>query len=173
VENQFYPVVSMFLSLASLVASVGGIGLMGSLGISVVERTREIGVMRAVGAPSRAITALFIMEGCCKGCSAGWRRCRSPTWSAGRWRGCWGRRCWKSIWILRLAARPCSIWLAAIHPDQHSRRPPPRAAGDADQRARKPGLRVACHFRKAGDAPVRRRRRGIFRTPLSVHKANA
>ncbi len=67
IENQFYPVVSMFLSLASLMAAVGGIGLMGSLGISVVERTREIGVMRAIGARSPAITSLFIMEGVLQG----------------------------------------------------------------------------------------------------------
>jgi putative ABC transport system permease protein len=53
----------MLLSLAFLVATVGGIGLMGSLGISVLERRREIGVMRAVGAPARTILALFIMEG--------------------------------------------------------------------------------------------------------------
>lgn len=67
IENQFYPVVSMFLGLASLLATVGGIGLMGSLGISVVERTREIGVMRAIGARSPAIMSLFIMEGVLQG----------------------------------------------------------------------------------------------------------
>jgi putative ABC transport system permease protein len=67
VDNQFGTVVSMLLGLAMLVATVGGIGLMGSLGISVVERRREIGVMRAVGAPSRTIMALFVMEGVLQG----------------------------------------------------------------------------------------------------------
>ncbi len=66
-NNQFGSVTSMLLSLAMLVAAVGGIGLMGSLGISVVERTREIGVMRAVGAKSRTIMSLFIMEGVLQG----------------------------------------------------------------------------------------------------------
>ncbi|MEZ4594158.1 MAG: FtsX-like permease family protein [Chloroflexota bacterium] len=41
--------------------------LMGSLGISVVERTREIGVMRAIGARSPTIVSLFIMEGVLQG----------------------------------------------------------------------------------------------------------
>jgi putative ABC transport system permease protein len=67
IDNQFYPVVSMLLSLAGLMAMVGGIGLMGSLGISVVERTREIGVMRAIGARSPAIMGLFVMEGVLQG----------------------------------------------------------------------------------------------------------
>jgi putative ABC transport system permease protein len=67
VDNQFGTVVSMLLGLAMLVATVGGIGLMGSLGISVVERRREIGVMRAVGARSRTIMGLFVMEGVLQG----------------------------------------------------------------------------------------------------------
>jgi putative ABC transport system permease protein len=46
---------------------VGGIGLMGSLSISVVERTREIGVMRAIGARSRTIMGMFVMEGILQG----------------------------------------------------------------------------------------------------------
>ncbi|MGD8804907.1 MAG: ABC transporter permease [Chloroflexota bacterium] len=62
-DNQFGSVTSMLLGLAFLVAVVGGIGLMGSLGISVIERRREIGVMRAVGAQSRTILSLFVMEG--------------------------------------------------------------------------------------------------------------
>ena len=66
-DTQFGSVTSMLLSLALLVATVGGIGLMGALGISVVERTREIGVMRAVGARDRTIMSLFIMEGMLQG----------------------------------------------------------------------------------------------------------
>jgi putative ABC transport system permease protein len=49
------------------VAVVGGIGLMGSLSISVVERTREIGVMRAIGARSVTIMGMFVMEGVLQG----------------------------------------------------------------------------------------------------------
>jgi len=66
-DNQFSSVTYMMLGLAFLVAAVGGVGLMGSLGISVIERRREIGVMRAVGAQSRTILSLFIMEGSLQG----------------------------------------------------------------------------------------------------------
>lgn len=66
-DNQFASVTSVLLNLAMLVATVGGIGLMGALSIGVVERTREIGVMRAIGARSRAIMGLYIMEGIFQG----------------------------------------------------------------------------------------------------------
>jgi putative ABC transport system permease protein len=55
------------LALAVIVALVGGIGLMGALSISVVERTKEIGVLRAVGARSGTIIAMFVMEGVLQG----------------------------------------------------------------------------------------------------------
>jgi len=42
---------------------VGGIALSGVLTLSVLERRREIGVMRAIGASSWAIARLFIGEG--------------------------------------------------------------------------------------------------------------
>jgi putative ABC transport system permease protein len=57
----------MLLLLAVLMAVVGGIGLMGALSISVVERTKEIGVMRAIGARSRTILGMFMMEGVLQG----------------------------------------------------------------------------------------------------------
>jgi putative ABC transport system permease protein len=57
----------MLLMLAVIVALVGGIGLMGALSISVVERTREIGVMRAIGARTRSIMGMFVLEGVLQG----------------------------------------------------------------------------------------------------------
>ncbi len=66
-DSQFSITTTMLLFLAVIVALVGGIGLMGSLSISVVERTREIGVMRAIGARSRTIMGMFMMEGILQG----------------------------------------------------------------------------------------------------------
>ncbi len=62
-KNQFRPITSMLLGLASLIASVGAIGLSGTLAIGVLQRTREIGVLRAIGASSSAIFKLFMLEG--------------------------------------------------------------------------------------------------------------
>ncbi len=66
-ENSFAMVITMLLAVAVIVALVGGIGLMGSLSISVVERIREIGVMRAIGAQSRTLMGMFVMEGILQG----------------------------------------------------------------------------------------------------------
>lgn len=66
-DAQFSITTTMLLALAVIVALVGGIGLMGSLSISVVERTREIGVMRAIGARTRTIMGMFVMEGILQG----------------------------------------------------------------------------------------------------------
>ncbi|MCB0209032.1 MAG: FtsX-like permease family protein, partial [Anaerolineae bacterium] len=65
--SQFSITTTMLMGLAVIVAMVGGIGLMGSLSISVVERTREIGVMRAIGARSMTIMGMFVMEGVLQG----------------------------------------------------------------------------------------------------------
>ena len=66
-DSQFSIIISMMLVLAIIMALVGGIGLMGALSISVVERTREIGVMRAVGAKTPTILGMFVMEGILQG----------------------------------------------------------------------------------------------------------
>jgi putative ABC transport system permease protein len=67
VDTQLGMVVIMLAVLAVLMALVGGIGLMGALSISVVERTREIGVMRAIGARTTTILGMFVMEGVLQG----------------------------------------------------------------------------------------------------------
>ena len=57
----------MLMALSVIVAVVGGIALMGALSITVVERTKEIGVFDAVGARSRTIMGIFLMEGVLQG----------------------------------------------------------------------------------------------------------
>ncbi len=66
-EFQFAMVLDMMLALSIIVALVGGIALMGALSIGVIERTKEIGVLRAVGARSRTILGIFVMEGILQG----------------------------------------------------------------------------------------------------------
>lgn len=67
-EWQFSIVTSMLLALSVIVAIVGGIALMGALSIGVIERTKEIGVLRAIGARSPMILGIFVMEGIFQGC---------------------------------------------------------------------------------------------------------
>jgi len=55
--------VYFMLVMATLIAIVGGLGLMGTMSINVLERTREIGVMRAIGASNGDIQSIVIVEG--------------------------------------------------------------------------------------------------------------
>jgi putative ABC transport system permease protein len=66
-EWQFSLVTSMLLALSVIVALVGAIALMGALSIGVIERTKEIGVLRAIGARSHTILGIFVMEGVLQG----------------------------------------------------------------------------------------------------------
>ncbi|HKA37458.1 MAG TPA: ABC transporter permease, partial [Thermoanaerobaculia bacterium] len=54
----------VFLIVTSLVlGGVGGLGLMTTLHLNVIERRREMGVLRAVGASSRSVWAIVAAEG--------------------------------------------------------------------------------------------------------------
>jgi putative ABC transport system permease protein len=55
--------INFLLIMALLTASVGSIGLTGTMGMNVLERTREIGVMRAIGATDGQIIKTVIGEG--------------------------------------------------------------------------------------------------------------
>jgi len=66
-EWQFGIVTSMLLALSIIIAVVGAIALMGALSIGVIERTKEIGVLRAIGARSSTILGIFVMEGILQG----------------------------------------------------------------------------------------------------------
>jgi putative ABC transport system permease protein len=59
------------MSLTSLLmAAVGGIGLLTVMSVNVLERQREIGVMRSVGATSQAIAGQLLLEGLLIGLAA-------------------------------------------------------------------------------------------------------
>ena len=62
-ENIYGLIMIMLLTMAALIALVGAVGLAGTLSINVLERRREIGVMRAIGASTPTIARLFIGEG--------------------------------------------------------------------------------------------------------------
>lgn len=66
-DTSFQMTVYMLLALAFVMALVGAIGLAGSLSISVIERTKEIGVLRAIGARSHTILRMFLLEGVVQG----------------------------------------------------------------------------------------------------------
>lgn len=55
--------VNSLMTMAVLMALVGTIGLMSTMSINTLERTREIGVMRAIGATPAAIKKLIVWEG--------------------------------------------------------------------------------------------------------------
>ncbi|HRQ33486.1 MAG TPA: ABC transporter permease, partial [Anaerolineales bacterium] len=55
--------VTFLLIMAILTAIVGAMGLTGTMGMNVLERTREIGITRAIGADDRAVMRTVIAEG--------------------------------------------------------------------------------------------------------------
>jgi len=54
--------VNSLLAMAVLMAIVGTFGLMSTLSMNVLERTREIGVMRAIGATPKKVRNLIVFE---------------------------------------------------------------------------------------------------------------
>ncbi len=60
---QFNILVTFLAIMAVLIAVVGALGLTGTMSINVLERSREVGVMRAIGASDRSVLNIFLTEG--------------------------------------------------------------------------------------------------------------
>ena len=59
----FEVLVISLLVFAAVAAGIGTLGLGSAVSVSVVERTRELGVLRAIGAAPSKITAGLVIEG--------------------------------------------------------------------------------------------------------------
>ncbi len=57
--------------IAAVSLFVAGVGIMNTMLISVMERTREIGIMKAIGAKNRDIMSIFLLEACIIGFMGG------------------------------------------------------------------------------------------------------
>lgn len=62
-EDHVLMVAAFLVVMSQLTIVVGGLGLASTMSLSVLERTREIGVLRAIGASHRAILWMVQVEG--------------------------------------------------------------------------------------------------------------
>ena len=62
-QGVFLILYALFYSVVAIIALVGGIGLLNSLAMGVLERRREIGILRSMGATGRKVAQVFWTEG--------------------------------------------------------------------------------------------------------------
>lgn len=61
--NSLYSIITFFLVGISVIALiVGGVGIMNAMVTSVIEKTKEIGIMKALGASNFIILMIFVVE---------------------------------------------------------------------------------------------------------------
>ena len=53
---------AVLIGIAAISLIVGGIGIMNTMYTSVLERTREIGIMKSIGATRKTILTIFLLE---------------------------------------------------------------------------------------------------------------
>lgn len=62
-EEHMVLMTGILLMMAALFAIIGGLGLASTISLNVLDRTRELGVMRAIGATTQDVLQIIIVEG--------------------------------------------------------------------------------------------------------------
>ncbi|MGB7539005.1 MAG: FtsX-like permease family protein [Anaerolineales bacterium] len=62
-EDHMALIIDILLVMAALFVLIGGLGLASTMSLNVLDRTRELGIMRAIGATTQNILQIIIMEG--------------------------------------------------------------------------------------------------------------
>jgi putative ABC transport system permease protein len=62
-DEHMVMIYAFFIVMAVIVGAVGGLGLMTTMSLNVLERRREMGVLRAIGATPRIVWVMVIAEG--------------------------------------------------------------------------------------------------------------
>ncbi len=63
INSAFGILIALLMVMVVLLALVGGLGLMGTMSLNVLERSREIGVIRAFGGSNRSVFRVVLLEG--------------------------------------------------------------------------------------------------------------
>jgi putative ABC transport system permease protein len=67
IDNHVVVFIAVLIALALLMAIIGALGLASSMSMSVIERTREFGIMKAIGASPGFVRRLVLTEGALTG----------------------------------------------------------------------------------------------------------
>ena len=67
IDNHVVVFIAVLIALALLMAVIGALGLASSMSMSVIERTREFGIMKAIGASPGFMRRLVLAEGALTG----------------------------------------------------------------------------------------------------------
>lgn len=63
INSAFNIIIVLLMIMVLMLSFVGGLGLMGTMSLNVIERAREIGVIRAYGGSNNAVFRIVILEG--------------------------------------------------------------------------------------------------------------
>jgi putative ABC transport system permease protein len=62
-EGHLHPIIAVVLSIAIALGVLGGVGLASTMSANVLERTREFGIVQAIGAKPEAVRRIVVVEG--------------------------------------------------------------------------------------------------------------
>jgi len=111
--DQHMLMIYVFLVVVSaIIAAIGGLGLMTTMSLNVLERRREMGVVRAIGATPAAVWLIVVTEGVVIGVLS-WALAALMAWPVSKVIGDWiGRRVFTSGLDFRFEPESLLSWLA-------------------------------------------------------------